>query len=117
MGRKSKSEWEALLAAFEGSQQSQGQFCQDNGIGLGGFRKQLHSWRQLRKAQVANQTPESTSFIMVAPTSYPTITRTEAYGTAVAVSVGPFTLTVERTSDPMALRAALQAVADTCGRT
>ena len=117
MGRKSKAEWEALLAAFESSRVSQRQFCQDNGIRLSGFRKQLHAWRRLRKPGSENPSAKSTSFVMVAPTNYPVITKAETYGTAVAVTVGPFTLIVERHSDPIALRVALQAVVETCGRT
>jgi len=116
MGRKSKAEWEELLAAYECSSQSQRQFCQENGIRLSGFLKQLRAWRQLRKPQLEKQKSESTNFVMVAPTSRPTITRAETNNTAVAVTVGPFTLTIERHSDPMALRVALQAVAETCGR-
>lgn len=117
MGRKSKAEWESLLAAFECSRISQRQFCIDKGIRLSGFRKQLQTWRQLRKPRPDYQAVESTSFVMVAPATYPVITKAEAQGSAIAVTLVPCTLLVERTSDPVALRLALQAVVDTCGRT
>ena len=110
MGRKSKAEWQSLMSDFEASRISQRQFCQEHSIRLGGFRKQLHAWRH-------SQTSEATDFMIVAPAAYPVITKAEAFGTAVALTIGPFKMTVERTSDPAALRLALQAVADTCGRT
>jgi hypothetical protein len=117
MGRKSKSEWQSLLAEFEASRISQQQFCDDHGIRLSGFRKQLYDWRHRKASNQENQPPEGSGFVMVAPAAYPTITKAGAFGTAVALTIGPFTLTVERNSDPAALRLALQAVAETCGRT
>jgi hypothetical protein len=117
MERRSKSEWMSLLAEFEASRLSQQQFCNDHGIRLAGFRKQLYDWRQHRSCGQENHTPENGGFIMVAPAAYPVITKAESSGTAVALTIGPFTLTIERNSDPAALRLALQTVAETCGRT
>ena len=117
MGRKGKAEWQLLLVEFEAGHHSQQQFCNDHGIRLGGFRKQLYEWRHRKASSQGNQPAEGKGFVMVSPAAYPVITKAEAFGTAVALTIGPFTLTVERNSDPAALRMALHAVADTCGRT
>lgn len=117
MERRSKAEWNSLLVKFEAGHLSQQQFCTDHGIRLAGFRKQLYEWRQQRCFRQENHTSTDGGFVMVAPPAFPVITKAEVLGRAVALTIGPFTLTVERNSDPAALRLAMQAVAETCGRT
>jgi hypothetical protein len=112
MGRRSKTEWLELLEDFEARQIGQEEYCRERGLSLSAFRNQLYAWRRTRSA---GDETKSDEFVMVSPV-WPTITRAENSGAAVILTIGGFKLTVERTSDPAALRLAMQALAETCGR-
>jgi hypothetical protein len=115
MGRKSKTEWQELLEDFEARQVGQEEYCRERGLSLSAFRKQLYAWRRSRGLAVESSASDEHEFVMVA-SGWPVIERAEAVGKAVLLTLGGFSLTVERSSDPEALRLALRAVAETCGR-
>jgi hypothetical protein len=112
MGRRSKAEWLELLEDFEARQIGQEKYCRERELSLSAFRNQLYAWRRTRSAGIE---PKSDEFVMVS-TGWPTINRAKKAGTAVILTIGGFKLTVERTCDPAALRLAMQALAETCGR-
>ena len=89
MGRKSKADWQSLLVEFEAGYLSHQQFCNNHGIRLSGFRKQLYEWRHRRSSGHENHSPEDGGFVVVAPAAFPFITKAEAFGKAVAVTIGP----------------------------
>lgn len=114
MIRKTSEEWTTILEQFENNRVDQHQFCREHGISLAGFRKQLYKWRGKQNNACRN---ENQPFVTVSSPDQLRITQVKEHWNAIELNIGPVSLKVRRDSDPAALRVALQAMVETCGRT
>ena len=116
MATKSKEEWAFIFEQFEGSQVSQRQFCREQGINIAGFSKQFQKRQKGKSGLTQNRGPV---FVNVnQPPESLSIRGDNSFSEdAVELTIGPINLKIYQTSNPAALRLALQAMVEICGRT